>query len=234
MGAEADPGDYALHNKAAKVYRKMFGIQENNLVFQNRKQEEIPRWLSGKSYLDITADYVDVCDVTFNFEKPVSDSVDIAYICVFNSGEWQPIHWGRIENNSAVFTDMGVDIMYLPALYLNEKIVPYGPPVLLDGNCAITELKMAGERIDTTSAGTTLQALEVSRDGFSKINIVENEQYELFYWDDGWQSLGKSTATRMGLIFDNVPTDCLYWMIADGSDEEERIFTMNDGIQIWW
>jgi hypothetical protein len=234
MGAETDPGDYGLHNKAAKVYRKMFGIQNNNLVFQDRKQEEIPRWLAGKSYLDVTADYVDVCDITINFEKATSDSVDIAYICVFNSGEWQPIHWGRIENNSAVFTDMGVDIMYLPALYLNEEIVPYGSPFLLDAGCAIAEVKKAGEEIDTSLASTTFRTLEVSKDGISKSKIGENERYELFYWDDGWQSLGKTTATKTELEFDDVPAGCLYWMVADGSDEEERIFTLEDGKQIWW
>jgi hypothetical protein len=49
MGAEADPGDYRLSNKAAKVYRKMFGKQTDNLIFQNRKQEKA-RGLRAKAY----------------------------------------------------------------------------------------------------------------------------------------------------------------------------------------
>ncbi|UCE65893.1 MAG: transglutaminase domain-containing protein [Candidatus Zixiibacteriota bacterium] len=232
MGAEADPGDYKLHNKAAKVYRKMFGKQKDNLIFQKRKQEKVPRWLAGKSYIDVTSDYVDVCDVTVNFEKEMPDSVDIAYLCVFNSGKWQPIHWGKIEDNFTVFADMGVDVMYLPALYLNQEIVPYGPPVLLDGNCAITEFRKSSENIDANLAHTTLRTLEVSTDGVRKTKIKEDEQYELFYWDSGWQSLGKSRATNSGLEFDDVPAGCLYWMVADESDEEERIFTLHKGRQV--
>ncbi|MEA3446488.1 MAG: transglutaminase-like domain-containing protein, partial [Bacteroidota bacterium] len=131
MGCEANPGEYKLHNKMAKAYRKMFSEQKQNLYFQKRKQEKMPRWLAGKNYKDVTTDYVDVCDVAVTFDKEIPDSVDIAYLCVFNSGEWKPIHWGKIENSTTTFTDMGVGIAYLPALYLNEEIVPYGVPFIL-------------------------------------------------------------------------------------------------------
>jgi hypothetical protein len=234
MGAEADPGDYGLHNRAAKVYRKMFGKQKDNLIFQNRKQEKVPRWLAGKSYIDVTSDYVDVCDVTVDFEKEIPDSVDIAYLCVFNSGEWQPIHWGRIEDNSAVFTDMGVDVMYLPALYLNEEIVPYDPPMLLDGGCTVTKYKKGSENIDASIGHTMLRTLEVSTDGVRKSKIKKDKQYELFYWDDCWQSLGKHSGSEGILEFSDVPAGCLYWMVAEGADEEERIFILEDGKQVWW
>ncbi|UCC79883.1 MAG: transglutaminase domain-containing protein [Candidatus Zixiibacteriota bacterium] len=234
MGAEADPGDYKLHNKAAKVYRKMFGKQKDNLIFQDRKQEKVPRWLGGKSYIDVTSDYVDVCDVTINFEKEIPDSVDIAYLCVFNSGEWKPIHWGRIENGSTVFTDMGVDVMYLPALYQNEEIEPFGPPILLDKNCTITEFKESQKSIDADLAYTTLRTLEISTNGVRKTEIKDDVQYELFYWEDGWQSLGKHSASDGALELDDVPAGCLYWMVAVGSGEEERIFTLENGKQVWW
>jgi len=234
MGAEADPGDYRLSNRAAKVYRKMFGKQKDNLIFQQRKQQAVPRWLAGKSYIDVTSDYVDVCDVTINFEKPIPDSVDIAYLCVFNSGEWQPIHWGRIVNGSAVFTDMGIDVMYLPALYMNEEIIPYGPPVLLNSDCKLEEYKGTPDSLGTDLARSVVQLREVSTDGFNKTAVEENDQYELFYWQDGWQSLGKSVATNSGLEYDEVPSGCLYWEVSDGSSEEERIFTFENGQQIWW
>jgi hypothetical protein len=177
---------------------------------------------------------VNVCDVTVDFEKEIPDSVDIAYLCVFNSGEWQPIHWGRIEDNSAVFTDMGVDVMYLPALYLDEEIVPYGPPILLDGDCTVTDYKKGSENIDASIGHTTLRTLEVSTDGVRKSKIKKDEQYGLFYWDDGWQSLGKHSGSEGILEFDDVPAGCLYWMVAEGADEEERIFILKDGKQVWW
>lgn len=235
MGAEADPGDYNLSSRAAKVYRKMFGYQKDNLIFQKRKQENVPRWLAGKSYIDVTSDYVDVCDVTINFKKQIPDSVDIAYLCVFNSGEWQPIHWGRIVNNSAVFTDMGVDVMYMPALFLNEKVVPWGPPVLLKDNCDIVEFQKTGaDEIDPESLVSLLNSFDISKNGIGTTPINEGGSYELFYWDNDWKSAGKYPAETDSTEISELPAGCLYWLVADGSDEEERIFTLEDGKQVWW
>ncbi len=235
MGAEANPGEYRLANKLAKVYRKTFGKQKENLIFQKRKQEKVPRWLAGRSYADVTADYVDACDVTIGFEQEIPDSVDIAYLCVFNSGEWQPIHWGRIEAGKAVFTDMGRDIAYLPALYLDEKIVPWGRPFILDPDGHERELRPEDNLPTTlTLTSTTKRKQEISTDGVARAYFNSGKEYELFYFDDGWQSSGKSTAEDKPLNFENVPTGSLYWLVEIDSDKEERIFTIEDGLQVWW
>jgi len=52
---------------------------------------------------------------------------------------------------------------------------------------------------------------------------------------DGWQLLGKSVAGDKPLVFEGIPVGCLYWLVAEDSDqEEERIFTLEDGRQVWW
>ncbi len=53
-------------------------------------------------------------------EKP--DSVNYAYLYVFNSGDWKAMHWGKIEGDSVTFTDMGQGIAYLPCYYKNGKL----------------------------------------------------------------------------------------------------------------
>lgn len=235
MGAESNPGVYKLANKMAKVYRKMYGKQKENLIFQDRQQEKVPRWLGGKSYLDVTVSYTDVCDVTVEFEKEIPDSVDIGYLCVFNSGEWKAIQWGRIENAKAIFKDMGTDdIAYLPALYLNEEIVPYGSPFILDKTCQVRPLRDSGGKTDISLISTTRRKQEISTDRIVKTYFTSGKEYELFYWHYGWQSLGKSLAKDQPLRFDSVPTGCLYWLVEVDSDEEERIFTIEDARQIWW
>ncbi len=235
MGAERNPGKYRLANKLARAYRKMFGKQKENLVFQEKKQEKMPRWLAGKNYRDVTADYTDVCDVNIAFRQEVPDSVDIAYLCVFNSGEWRAIHWGRIENSSTVFTDMGTDIAYLPALYLNEEIVPFGAPFILQPDGAIRELQPDNERtISARPVSTTRRKQEVSTDGIEKTFLTSGQEYELFYWADDWQSLGMSVAGDKPIVFKEVPAGCLYWLVEKDSDHEERIFTIEDGRQVWW
>ncbi|MCD6163222.1 MAG: transglutaminase domain-containing protein [candidate division Zixibacteria bacterium] len=231
MGAERNPGLYKLSGIAAKVYRKTFGKKKNNLIFQERKQEKVPGWLAGKNYVDVTADYVDVCDVTISFERDIPDSVDIAYLCVFNSGEWRAIHWGRIENGQAVFTDMGVGIAYMPALYVNEEIVPFETPFILNDDCSM--LKLQPDSILTTSVACS--ELKVYRNGLRAEKYEMGKEYELFYWhNDNWQTLDKATVDKKPLVFDNIPAGSLYRVVNEDNDDEERIFTIKDGKQVWW
>ncbi len=236
MGAEANPGKYQLANKLAKAYRKMYSEQKNNLYFQERKQEKMPRWLAGKNYKDVTVDYVDVADVTIEFEMNIPDSVDIAYLCVFNSGEWKPIQWGRVKDNSVVFKDMGVDLAYLPALYLNEEIVPYGAPFILNKDQSINKLNPDLENTTTIDiTKSTEKKLVVSTDGIKKIFVKEDQQYELYYWNENkWNLFGEEQPKNQSLSFENVPVNGLYWLIEKDSNKEERIFTYEDNRQVWW
>ena len=235
MGAECNPGKYRLANKMAKVYRKMFSKQKDNLAFQVREDEKLPRYLAGKSYIDVTADYVDVSDVAISFSPELPDTVKIAYLCVFNSGEWKAINWGRVENNIALFKDMGMDIAYLPALYVNKEVVPNSPPFILREDGTIRELIANHGNTSTVELiSTTRRKQEVSTDGVEKAFFKAEKEYELSYWDNGWQSLGKQTAGEGTLVFDNVPAGGLYWLVEEDSDKEERIFTIENGKQVWW
>jgi hypothetical protein len=236
MGAECNPGKYKLANKLAKVYRQSFSQQHDNLIFQERRQENVPGWLAGKSYFDVTADYVDACDVTVSFDRPVADSVDLAYVCVFNSGEWRAIDWGWINGDSVVFTDIGTEIAYLPALYLNEEIVPYGPPFVLHADCSMEILTPnTGMSLSVQLSSTTARKQEPSTDGVARTFLTSGREYELLYWTAGeWQSLDTLVAGDQPLEYDNVPAGALYRLVEIGADREERIFTIDDGRQVWW
>jgi hypothetical protein len=235
MGAEAAPGEYHLFHKLAKAYRKTYSKQLDNLVFQTKKQAKIPGWLAGKNFVDVTSAYVDVACPTIRISATIPDSVDIAYICVFNSGQWEAIQWGRIYDSLVTFTAMGMDIAYMPAFYLNEEIVSCGAPFILDKNGLTKELvadttQKISARLVSTSAISGQQAADDSL----KTYLTAGHTYELFYWQNGWKSLGKATAESKPLVFENVPSSGLYWLVADGSSKEERIFTIENGKQVWW
>ena len=164
-----------------------------------------------------------------------TDSVDIAYLCVFNTGEWQPIQWGRISDNKVTFKDMAPDIVYLPALYLNGKIVPCGQALLLSKSGKPDGLSAnAASRSEMTVVSTTKRSLEASTDSVEKSFLEPGVTYELFYWQDGWTSLGQATAGDSPLHFENVPAGGLYRLTSEDSDHEERIFTYAGGHQVWW
>jgi hypothetical protein len=239
MGAESNPREYKLSSRPAKVYRKTFSHQRDNLVFQEHKQEKLPGWLRGKSYVDVTGSYGStigsIVSVQTIFNKPVPDSIDIAYLCVFNSGEWKPIDWARISGDRATFIPVGGLHLYLPALYMNEEVVPYGPPL---ANISEFGYHHFVPKADTTITlrltSTTRRKQVASTDGIEKPFLTPSVEYELFYFDDGWQSLGIATATDKPLVFDAVPVGCLYWLVAEDSDHEERPFSYDDDRQVWW
>ena len=64
--------------------------------------------------------------------------------------------------------------------------------------------------------------------------LTPGQEHELFYWLEGWQSLGTAAANVEDVSFEGVPSGGLYWLVAEDSDEDERIFTIDDGIQVWW
>ncbi|NUO19498.1 transglutaminase domain-containing protein [bacterium] len=232
MGAEANPRAYRLPNKLAKVYRKTFSLQRRNLAFQVNHPDDAPKYLSSKCYIDVTSDYTSVSDVRVRISVP--DSIRHAYICVFNSGEWKAIHWGEVRSDSVTFYEMGVDVAYLPGLYVNGEIKPVGSAFLLtkagDIRPAVADTT---KLIDMVLHSTTMKTLEVSTDGILKAAFEVGTEYVLCYWSDGWVCVGKRIADGGPLLFPNVPSNGLYWLTAANSNKEERIFTYSDG-QVWW
>ena len=235
MGAEANPGEYKLSHRMAKVYRKTYAQQKENLAFRLKPWEKAPRWLSRKSYKDVTSDYTDVGDVIISLEKAVPDSANYAYLCVFNDGEWKAIHWGEIKGQKVTFTAMGKNIAYLPMLYIKEELIPAGPPFILEKSGDVRKLTADTENTSTIRVlSTTRRKLVKSTDGIEKIFLEPGKEYELFYWKDSWVSVGKNVASDKPLEFDNIPQGGLYWLVAEGSKKAERIFTIENGIQVWW
>lgn len=235
MGCESNPGDYQLNHRLAKVYRKMYGEQPNNLAFIKPEWEKIPGWLAGKSYLDVTADYTAVSDVTVLLSEEQPDSVNFAYLAVFNSGEWSAIHWGAIDSTTVTFTEMGVNIAYLPMYYRHEELLPAGQAFILTQTGEIRPLVANDDAPQTvTVRATTKRTLDVATDGIEQTFLEPNHEYELFYWQHKWVSLGTQVAADQPLVFDDVPSGGLYWLMAKDSRKDERIFTYENGEQVWW
>jgi len=64
--------------------------------------------------------------------------------------------------------------------------------------------------------------------------IQPGDEYELLYWNGGWKSLGRKIADSTTLQYDNVPYNALSWLKNHSSGREERIFTYENGKQVWW
>lgn len=235
MGCERNPGKYNLPYQMAKVYRKMFAKQPGTLGAIKDADIKVPRWLGGKTYRDVTSQYLDVSDPTIKLDPKPDRDTRYVYLTVFNSGDWKAIHWAEVDGEKATFTDMGRQIAYLPMYYSDSTLSPAAYPFVLDSTGEMNMLRP--EENDKT------QVALLATDPFhgevaGKSHLTEGDEYELMYWhEDGeWCSLGKATATDgQPLTFDEVPLGALYWLVGvDSNRDDERIFTLENGVQVFW
>lgn len=65
--------------------------------------------------------------------------------------------------------------------------------------------------------------------------IIPGYLYELFYWGNHrWISMGVKTANHHFLEYDNIPRNALFVLKCYTKGKEERIFSIENGKQIWW
>ena len=220
-------GRAGLSNRCAKVYRKTFAL---------RKNEEAPRWLASSHFVDVTAQYQATTTVTIDLATPPKDE-QFAYLAVFNGGEWRPIQWGRIENGRVSFAAMGRDICYLPMIHRGGVDVPLAAPIVLDRDGNTYTLAAKCKHTTTLLASTTKPETPDADTGvqFPQTLVKPGAAYELFVWSDtGWKSCGRLEQNAGTREFTGLVDDGLYWLVEDGSEKLERIFTMESGRQVFW
>ena len=81
--------------------------------------------------------------------------------------------------------------------------------------------------------------VEVSRifyTGRGDGNTIDlGDTYELFYWGNGhWVSMGQQKAGNVRLEYEQVPSGALYLLRDLTKGKDERIFTYEEGKQVWW
>jgi hypothetical protein len=231
VGAESFPGlmkEFIAAKqfipKMAKVFRKTYAKQ-NSLLLKKNEGENIPPFFKDSYIKDVTDIYMPVSDVIIKFKQNLNQK--FVYLCVFDNKNWQPIHWSEVNNGEATFTKMGRDVAYLPIFVENGQLMPAGNPFILDiqGNIKILKANESDKR--------KIKLLRKYPEDESNV-IFTGENYEVFYWSDGWKSMGKQEATSTFLIYDNAPSNGLFWIRNLDKGKQERIFTIDNNQQVWW
>jgi hypothetical protein len=347
-----------------KVFRAGYSLQKEALSLCSG--EPMPSNIGNPCLEDITDRYVVCRDV--EIQLPKSKGHQIAYLCCYDPDNisWIPVDKAEIKRGKAFFKKMGVNVLYLPACYAGDNIIPAGDPFILledgsrtmlkadntqqitaefyiktpyrshvkfyaeilkgstigiadrkdltdslvlhriektpfyeqqivvnqpkraryayfnftdkrygflaelsfwerDENGNEVELKGASFGNPGVTGGETDKAFDKNRVSYYnrylygeyymgidfgkpvEINrikfcprsddngIVPGENYELFYWENGWQSLGRQTGRDdYKLVYNNVPENALLRIHNHTRGKENRPFTYRNGKQIFW
>ncbi len=236
MGGEANPGEYSLGHKLAKVYRKTFSVQERSLAEKLEPWEKAPPYLDKNTIRDVTTEYVGTSQVKVDLERGIPDSTNFAYLCVFNSGQWKAIDYTRFHGTKASFSKIGHGVAYLPAFFYEDEIVPAADAFILsDSGKMMPAVPDGNDRIAMTLYSTTRRVTRETTDFVEEAALQSGASYILYYWNDKWVESGRKQAGDGPLVFTNVPSGAIYWLVQEGSRKEERIFTLDgEGRQVWW
>lgn len=227
---------------AAKIYRKTYAIQRDALTFWLAAGHQAPnRFMASTSYIDVTDQYAETTDVALvDVEPPELPGDDVtvnaAYLCVFNGGEWKAIHWSPLKDSKATFDRMGRGILYLPAVYSQKRLVGAGEPLIVHKDGRIERLQGTGDKIAVLA--TAVAPKKKSPDTHvvtPKSYLKEGETYLLQRWDGyEWVTIKESVAGKDPIRFEGLRAGELYWLVAKESRRLERPWTIENGRQRFW
>lgn len=129
-----------------KVYRQCFSKQNNSLAELKGKGDEIPPYFTNNRLKDVTDEYVECKDVIKTVPVNGLAREKFMYLCVFDNKGWKPVAWSAIKNRKALFKNVGKNIVYMPAYYKNEQIIPAGKPFLLNSDGIAMEINSNGKK----------------------------------------------------------------------------------------
>ncbi len=228
-------GRAGLSNVAAKIYRKTYARQADSWPAKAAPGEPIPRWLARSHYVDVTDQYLETTDVSVELVEPAPAGSTLAYLCVFNGGEWIAIHAAEVRGGRATFDRMGRGILVLPAWYDGEALLPAAPPVLIEQDGAVRSLAgAAGEvAVEITTTKPETGDADTMRP-IPAVHVRAGQRYELWVWDGAWQSHGAVVAGEQPVRFADLPAGRLYWVTGEQGRRLERPFTIEQGRQRMW
>lgn len=348
-----------------KIYRYTYS-RNKELVEMNSSGEFVPSLFRNYFIRDVTKEVIKCNDVTLKIRDTKNK---YAYLLVFDNQNWTPVAYGSVKNGKATFKDVGVNVVYLPVIYDDSKMIPIAEPFILDFDgklkkiapnkqkrkdmllyrkypvksyfyqliprlndgefqasndpdfntyyvahhiksgkpsgqivhvsdtippcrywrytsenkksfCNMAEI-MFFSKCDTAKLHGTIigsegswannpdRTKEAAFDGDiltffdapqgsgawtgldmgepvrvdhiiyygrSDGNGVEiGDEYELYYWDEGgWKSMGRQKAKNVYVKYKNVPQNALYHLKNHTKGTDERIFTYENGKQVWW
>ena len=82
--------------------------------------------------------------------------------------------------------------------------------------------------------GRPMKITEIHYSPANRDNCIRaGDEYELYYCDKVWKSAGRKVAVTDSLLFEDVPAGTLYLLYDHTRGEQRRIFSYENGRQVW-
>lgn len=126
-------------------------MRYNKTVWHSEQKKKSPISSRNPGIEDITDKYI-VCK---DIKVPLWDNKhkkEYVYLCCYDDNNWIPVCWSIPRKKQALFTKVGVNVLYLPAYYENGAIIPAGDAFILkeDG-----ELKYFSQKASKNETSAT-------------------------------------------------------------------------------
>lgn len=110
------------------------------------------------------------------------------------------------------------------------------PEMLLDGLDATVYCGKTQNRVVDIDLGRAYRITKIGLAPYLQSQLASLDEFELFYWKNGWVTLGIKKATDSGyLVFDHIPEGALMMLKNRRwtGKSSERIFFYEDGVTYW-
>lgn len=189
-----------------------------------RKRPKVLRrdYLSAGS-IDVTSEYMPTVELSV---RGRGTRAGTPQLMVFDNTNWLGISEGTWQGRRAVFAGAARDVVFLPAVTRGERSRALCWPLVVERG---GRMKHFRPHIWRQTVRLTAKYPEDDSNG-----IFPGEHYELFYWRNGWVSLGVQQATDTVLVYRRVPKGALLWLRNVDNGSQERIFSYEKGKQVWY
>ncbi len=238
-----------------KVFRQAFEINKESLEYLNKGKYSIPTVFQDERILDVTNDYFKTLDVKIKVDQEKVKNETFSYLAIFNNGKWVPTAWGIIKTDGYIeFRKIAINLLYLPILFTNNTIIPISFPFVLTDKGS--KLINGGQRrADITIKNTQSKELEQLSEinkmtdwnsqkfiktmnniviGKKRSKPIKNKEYKLYFWNNKWKLYKKYVPKKNFIKVKGLPANSVYRLTSEGSNDYERIFTIEKGCQRWW
>lgn len=213
----------------SKVFR--YSYQKQNIWTDTIKpiiglQPFLLGYLEHDNWLDVTHEHTLTYDIEYQIDEPSTSK--FTYICVFNYGKWEPVFWGKLdEDKMAHFKNMSINILYRIAVPQENDF-----KIVSD----IFSIDSLGNQVyyqANTLNKTTLRLQKVNEG--SRSWLEKGKRYGLYFFNSSmeWELVEELPCLKDSiLVFDNAPSNALYRILEHrGGGRLERSFTYQNNIQ---